>query len=105
MLDIMFEERGHATLTEFQDDSAAVRSSWFAHLPSSAELGKRRPLYRSDPHVKRPRRPPPPGICGGCVTVRARCAPARLDGGSYQCAARRVLLARCASQRVTAHCS
>jgi 5-methylcytosine-specific restriction enzyme B len=32
MLDIMFEERGHLTMKEFQDDAASVRSEWFAHL-------------------------------------------------------------------------
>ena len=32
MLDVMFHERGHGTLKEFQDDAAAVESSWFSHL-------------------------------------------------------------------------
>jgi 5-methylcytosine-specific restriction protein B len=32
MLDIMFQERGHAPLKEFQDDAMAVQSAWFAHL-------------------------------------------------------------------------
>jgi 5-methylcytosine-specific restriction protein B len=32
MLDIMFQERGHAQLKEFQDDALAIQSSWFAHL-------------------------------------------------------------------------
>ncbi len=32
MLDLMFEERGHAALKEFQDESIATRSAWFSHL-------------------------------------------------------------------------
>jgi 5-methylcytosine-specific restriction protein B len=32
MLDIMFEERGHATMKEFQDNAGDVRSEWFTHL-------------------------------------------------------------------------
>lgn len=32
MLDLMFEERGHSPLKEFQDDSVGTRSAWFSHL-------------------------------------------------------------------------
>ena len=32
MLDIMFQERGHTPLKEFQDDAHEVESAWFAHL-------------------------------------------------------------------------
>jgi 5-methylcytosine-specific restriction protein B len=32
MLDLMFEERGHTPLKEFQDESAGTRSAWFSHL-------------------------------------------------------------------------
>lgn len=32
MLDLMFEERGHAPLKEYQEDSTGVRSAWFSHL-------------------------------------------------------------------------
>jgi 5-methylcytosine-specific restriction protein B len=32
MLDILFEERGHTTLKEFQNDAAEVQSAWFEHL-------------------------------------------------------------------------
>ncbi len=32
MLDIMFQERGHAPLKEFQDDALSVQSAWFEHL-------------------------------------------------------------------------
>jgi 5-methylcytosine-specific restriction protein B len=32
MLDLMFEERGHSSLKEFQDDSIGTRSAWFSHL-------------------------------------------------------------------------
>jgi len=40
MLDVMFEERGHGTLTEFQDNAAGVKSDWFSHLMP--------PLHRGD---------------------------------------------------------
>ncbi len=32
MLDILFQERGHTPLKEFQDDALAVQSAWFEHL-------------------------------------------------------------------------
>lgn len=32
MLDILFQERGHAPLKEFQDDAHAVESAWFEYL-------------------------------------------------------------------------
>ena len=32
MLDIMFQERGHTTLKEFQEDALAVQSAWFEYL-------------------------------------------------------------------------
>jgi 5-methylcytosine-specific restriction protein B len=32
MLDILFQERGHPPLKEFQDDALAVQSAWFEHL-------------------------------------------------------------------------
>ncbi len=32
MLDVMFEERGHSPLKEFQEDSSRTRSGWFSHL-------------------------------------------------------------------------
>lgn len=32
MLDLMFEERGHSALKEFQDDSISTQSAWFSHL-------------------------------------------------------------------------
>jgi 5-methylcytosine-specific restriction protein B len=32
MLDIMFEERGHTPLKEFEADAHATRSAWFEHL-------------------------------------------------------------------------
>jgi len=32
MLDIMFQERGHTPLKEFQADALAVQSAWFEHL-------------------------------------------------------------------------
>ena len=32
MLDVMFQERGHATLKEFQENAFEVASSWFSHL-------------------------------------------------------------------------
>lgn len=37
MLDLMFEERGHTPLKEFQDDSAGTRSDWFSHLMPKAD--------------------------------------------------------------------
>jgi 5-methylcytosine-specific restriction protein B len=37
MLDLMFEERGHATLTAFQEDSSTVRAGWFSHLMPKAD--------------------------------------------------------------------
>jgi len=37
MLDIMFEERGHTPLKEFEADAGATRSAWFEHLmPTTA---------------------------------------------------------------------
>lgn len=32
MLDLMFEERGHSTLKEFEPESTDIRSAWFSHL-------------------------------------------------------------------------
>jgi 5-methylcytosine-specific restriction protein B len=32
MLDLMFAERGHAPLKEYQEDSAGTQSAWFSHL-------------------------------------------------------------------------
>ncbi|SPE36515.1 putative GTPase subunit of restriction endonuclease [Candidatus Sulfopaludibacter sp. SbA6] len=32
MLDVMFEERGHSPLKDFQQDSIGVQSAWFSHL-------------------------------------------------------------------------
>jgi len=32
MLDLMFEERGHSTLAEFQNESNETQSAWFSHL-------------------------------------------------------------------------
>ena len=32
MLDILFQERGHTPLKEFQEDARAVQSAWFEHL-------------------------------------------------------------------------
>lgn len=32
MLDLMFEERGHTPLKDFQGDSTATQSAWFSHL-------------------------------------------------------------------------
>lgn len=32
MLDVMFEERGHAPLKSFEEDAIATRSAWFSHL-------------------------------------------------------------------------
>ena len=32
MLDLMFEERGHTPLKDFQEDSTATQSAWFSHL-------------------------------------------------------------------------
>jgi len=32
MLDLMFEERGHMPLTEFQNESQETQSAWFSHL-------------------------------------------------------------------------
>jgi 5-methylcytosine-specific restriction protein B len=31
-LDVMFEERGHAPLTNFKDDAETIRTAWFEHL-------------------------------------------------------------------------
>lgn len=32
ILDLMFEERGHTPLKEFQQDATAIQSAWFSHL-------------------------------------------------------------------------
>jgi len=32
MLDLMFEERGHTPLKDFQEDSISTQSAWFSHL-------------------------------------------------------------------------
>jgi 5-methylcytosine-specific restriction protein B len=32
MLDVLFEERGHSPLKQFQEDSIATQSAWFSHL-------------------------------------------------------------------------
>ena len=37
MLDLMFEERGHTPLREFQEDSTATQSAWFSHLMPKTE--------------------------------------------------------------------
>jgi len=37
MLDLMFEERGHTPLKEFQEDSTATQSAWFSHLMPKTE--------------------------------------------------------------------
>jgi 5-methylcytosine-specific restriction protein B len=40
MLDLMFEERGHKPLKEFEADSDAVRSAWFQHLMPTTTQAK-----------------------------------------------------------------
>ena len=37
LLDLMFEERGHAVLKESHDDSLNTRSAWFSHLMPEAD--------------------------------------------------------------------
>jgi 5-methylcytosine-specific restriction protein B len=37
MLDLMFEERGHTPLKDFQEDSSATRAAWFSHLMPKAD--------------------------------------------------------------------
>lgn len=48
-LDILFEERGHTPLKEFQDDAEALKSAWFAHLMPPAERSEVRNLL----HLRR----------------------------------------------------
>jgi len=40
MLDVMFEERGHTPLKEFQEESGDTQSAWFSHLMPATSDGK-----------------------------------------------------------------